>query len=50
MCFSDSPIYIFFPLLITEGLSKHAANPQSRILGKRMSLKPPFLSLHYTHF
>lgn len=29
-----------FPLHITEGMSKHgAANPQSRILGKRVSLK-----------
>lgn len=31
----------FLPLHITEGTSKHgAANPQSRILGKRVSLKP----------
>lgn len=29
-----------FPLHITEGMNKHgAANPQSRILGKRVSLK-----------
>ena len=29
-----------FPLHITERMSKHgAANPQSRILGKRMSLR-----------
>ena len=39
----------FFPLRITEGLSKHdAANPESGILGKGLSLKPPFLSLHCT--
>lgn len=41
MCFSDSPIFFLSASHITEGINKcDAADPQSRILDKKMFLRP----------